>query len=120
MNQISNQMTYENKRHPMTRRKKRLYIVNRVRFVIMTLITLIILSTFITYISGLFMSDASTKDAVVSVEIISGDTLWDIASDYNYYDEDIREVVYRIKTFNHLESSTLQVGQSLFIPLSNN
>lgn len=116
-----NQLTaLENKRHPVTRRKKRLYIVNRFRFVLMTLITLIILSTFISYISGLFMSDASTNNAVVKVEISSGDTLWDIATAYNYYDEDVREVVYRIKTYNQLESTTLFVGQSVLIPMSNN
>lgn len=117
MNQL---ITLENKRHPVARRKKRLYIVNRFRFVLMTLITLIILSTFISYISGLFMSDASTNNAVIAIDIVSGDTLWDIAKAYNYYDEDIREVVYRIKTYNHLESTTLTVGQSVLIPLSNN
>ena len=116
-----NQLTaLENKRHPVTRRKKRLYIVNRVRFVLMTLITLIILSTFISYVSGLFMSDASTNNAVIAIDVVSGDTLWDIATAFNYYDEDVREVVYRIKTYNHLETTTLSVGQSILIPLSNN
>jgi cell division protein YceG involved in septum cleavage len=119
MNQTKNLMTSELKRHPGAKRRKRLYIVNRARFVIMTLITLIIISTFISYISGMFMSEATTNHATVVVEIVNGDTLWDIASKYNFYEEDIREVIYRIKMKNNLESSALQVGQSLVIPMSN-
>ncbi len=119
MNQTKNFMTSELKRHPGTKRRKRLYIVNRVRFVIMTLLTLIIISTFISYISGMFMSEATTNQAPIIVEIVRGDTLWDIASKFNFYEEDIREVVYRIKITNNLESSSLQVGQSLVIPMSN-
>jgi len=116
MNQIKNS---EIKNYPGARKRKRLHIVNRTRFIIMTLITLIIVSTFISYISGMFMSDATTNHASVIVKIVRGDTLWDIASKYNFYEEDVREVIYRIKRSNELESSALQVGQSLVIPLSN-
>ena len=119
MNQTKHFMTSELTRHPGTQKRKRLYIVNRARFVIMTVITLIIISTFISYVSGMFMSEATTNDATVIVKIVRGDTLWDIASKYNFYEEDIREVVYRIKTSNNLENSALQIGQSIVIPMSN-
>lgn len=65
------------------------------------------------------MSEATTNQASIIVEIVSGDTLWDIASEYNFYEEDVREVVYRIKRSNNLENSGLQIGQSLVIPMSN-
>lgn len=123
MKEINHQMTINDKRQQSraytNRRKKRLYIVNRPKFIFMTLITLILLSTLITYFSGLFMSEATTNQANIIVEIVTGDTLWDIASNYNFYDEDIREVVYRIKKFNALDDGYLIAGQSIVIPLSN-
>lgn len=123
MKEINHQMTINDKRQPskayVSRRKKRLYIVNRPKFIFMTVITLILLSTLITYFSGLFMSEATTNHANIIVEIVSGDTLWDIAANYNFYDEDIREVVHRIKKFNALDDGYLIAGQSIVIPLSN-
>lgn len=85
----------------------------------MTVLTLILLSTIITYFTGFFMSDATTEQVSVIVEIVKGDTLWDIASNYNYYNEDIRKVVHRIKKFNRLDDGYLIAGQTLVIPLSN-
>lgn len=83
----------------------------------MSLITLIILSIFISYITGFFMSEASTVNTSIEVEIVAGDTLWHLASTYNYYDEDLREVVYRIKKYNALDSANLQIGQIIKIPM---
>jgi cell division protein YceG involved in septum cleavage len=125
MKQINHQMTMNDKRQPSFsrrkqygRRKKRLYIVNRPKFILMTVLTLILLSTLITYFTGFFMSEATTNQAKIIVEIVKGDTLWDIASNYNYYNEDIRKVVHRIKTYNQLDDGKLFAGQSIVIPLS--
>lgn len=107
------------RRQPVTKKRKRLYIVNRARFVIMTVITLIVLSTFFSYISGLFMSEATLSSDRLTIEVSSGDTLWKLASQYNYFEEDIRAVVYRIKSINHMESSDLVAGQTLIIPLTH-
>ena len=85
----------------------------------MSVLTLILLSTLITYFTGFFMSEATTNQAKIIIEILKGDTLWDIASNYNYYNEDVRKVVHRIKTYNQLEDSMLVAGQSIIIPLSN-
>lgn len=98
--------------------KKKIIIVNQSRFIVATVLTLILLSVLITYISGSFMSEASTNVKTVSITIKSGDTLWGLASAYNYYDEDLREVVYRIKKFNDLENAELFAGDTLEIPLA--
>lgn len=112
MNQIRPQLTVSSRT-----RKKRLIIVNKLRFILMSLLTLIILSIFLSYITGFFMSEASTVETPIEVKIVAGDTLWDLATTYNYYEEDLREVVYRIKTYNALESSNIKVGQVIKIPM---
>lgn len=123
MKEINHQMTIYDKRQRDkangSKRRKRLYIVNRPKFILMTVLTLILLSTIISYFTGFFMSEATTNQVSVIVEIVKGDTLWDIASNYNYYNEDIRKVVHRIKKFNQLDDSYLIAGQTLVIPLSN-
>ena len=48
--------------------------------------------------------------------VSSGDTLWDIASDIRETGQDVRRVVYDLKSRNNLTSSVLQAGQSLIIP----
>lgn len=121
MNSTKNQMTFDYIRQPeysRTKKKKRLYIVNRTRFVIMTLIALILISTIISYITGFIMSEAATNHSDIIVKIVAGDTLWDIASKNNFYDEDVRAVVYRIKQYNNLDDSTVYVGQTIAIPSS--
>jgi cell division protein YceG involved in septum cleavage len=51
-----------------------------------------------------------------TVYVASGDTLWNIASQYKSDSQDIREYVYSIKKANHLTSSSLQAGQTLILP----
>ncbi len=121
MNSTKNQMTFDYIRQPgysRAKKKKRLYIVNRTRFVIMTLIALILISTIISYITGFIMSEAATNHSDIIVKIVAGDTLWDIASKNNFYEEDVRAVVYRIKQYNNLDDSTVYVGQTIAIPSS--
>lgn len=98
---------------------RRLYIVNRPKFIMMSVLTLILLSMFINLITGLFMSEASTQNANITLQIVKGDTLWEIAKSYNFYDEDIRAVVHRIKKVNEIDDGQLYVGQTITIPLGN-
>lgn len=43
----------------------------------------------------------------------NGDTLWDIAKYIGGEDEDVRKVIYRIKSDNGLKTSEIQPGQEL-------
>lgn len=97
--------------------RKRLVIVNQTRFVIASVLSLIILSILFTYMAGLFISDASTHTDFIEIRVVEGDTLWRIALNHNYYNEDPRAVVHRIKRFNTLSSADIVAGQALFIPL---
>ena len=46
-----------------------------------------------------------------------GDTLWDIAMVHAPQDSDVRNFVYDLKAVNGLESSNIQPGQVLRIPV---
>ena len=51
------------------------------------------------------------------ITVRTGDTLWDIAADWSGKDEDIREVILRIRKENNLKGSNLAIGQQLVIPV---
>lgn len=59
---------------------------------------------------------ADEVQAVSSVVVQPGDTLWSIAEGIAEPGSDIREVVSDVKTLNSLSTSSLHVGQSLLIP----
>ena len=50
------------------------------------------------------------------VVIQSGDTLWEIADSHKKKGENTRSYIEKLKTFNHLSSSSLQEGQVLLLP----
>ncbi|MBM7560650.1 cell division suppressor protein YneA [Fusibacter tunisiensis] len=102
-----------------TNRRKKLIVVNQTRFIIASLLTLIILSGLISLFTNSIISEAKSTIDSIELTVNRGDTLWEIASEYNYYNEDLREVVYRIKQYNNLDDSRIFVGQTLEIPVSN-
>ena len=59
---------------------------------------------------------ADEPQAIVSYVVQPGDTLWSIADGVAEPGTDIREVISDVKSLNALESSSLQIGQSLMIP----
>ena len=50
-----------------------------------------------------------------AVTVHAGDTLWTIAS--RWTDEDVREVVERIRTANRMEGTDIRAGQQLVVPV---
>lgn len=49
--------------------------------------------------------------------VLPGDTLWDIATVYTEPGDDVRDTVFDIRTANDLDTSVIEVGQVLVIPL---
>lgn len=66
---------------------------------------------FITSIAGASYTD------VVGYQVNTGDTLWSIAAGYNPEGSDIREFIFHIKKINHMETSAIQPGQEIKIPI---
>jgi hypothetical protein len=63
--------------------------------------------------SGSLANDKPEPTRVITVE--PGQTLWDIASDVSD-GGDVRSTMAHLEAINHLDSSTLQVGQHLRVP----
>lgn len=118
MTQTRPHVTFDSRLYRRRPKRRRLVIVNRMRFIVATMLALILLSIIFSYITGNFMSVASTNQDYLEITVVPGDTLWEIASQYNYYNEDIRQVLYNIQSTNQMTSSTIYPGQVLIIPVS--
>lgn len=55
-------------------------------------------------------------NAVRTVDVAQGDTLWSIAQQYKPEAQDVRDYVLRLKKINKLKSSALREGQVLILP----
>lgn len=64
------------------------------------------------------VADPTTVATHVEYTVLSGDTLWDIASEHVLPGDDIRVLIDDIKRSNDLASSVIVPGQVLRIPVS--
>lgn len=59
----------------------------------------------------------------ITISVINGDTLWNIAENLQnnneyYSNKDIRYIISDIKNINNLTTSNLYIGQELIIPIN--
>ena len=93
-------------------------IKNKKKFIISNLILFSIL------FMGVYVSKATLSSSMVhytEIYVEEGDTLWQIASSEQKYNEyyknkEIREIINNLKSVNNLKSSNLTVGQKIIIP----
>ena len=93
-------------------------IVNRKKFVKSLIIMFGLLAIAIIGIQKTYC-----KEKIVYKEdyIVEGDTLWSIAqneinTNEYYKNKDIRDVMYEIKTINHIGNEKLEIGKKIIIP----
>ncbi|CAH2213622.1 cell division suppressor protein YneA [Tepidibacter aestuarii] len=82
------------------------------------LVYIIILFSAISLLSG-FSGLKNYKNIVEyeTVNVIQGDTLWNIAKENIPEKEDIRKYIYMIRKVNNLESANIHPGDQLLIPV---
>jgi len=86
------------------------------------LITLLAIIFIFNLICGGFGNKTANAEEVqapreyVTVQVRSGDTLWDLVNEYYDYDCHIRKAILEVRELNNMESSTIYIGQSLIIP----
>ena len=92
----------------------RKYILkNRKRFYIF--IILLTFSLSCTFLMST-VNGADTNETFTTVIVEQGDTLWDLASEYNT-EGDIRQYIRKIEKANHLTSSMIFEGDVLKLPV---
>ncbi len=97
---------------------KRYRIANKFRFTVFTTCVLLALSLIIGNLTGMDRAYSDPEKTYVSVEVVSGDTLWDLARTYGPSDKDVRLVIKDICAINDVSAYTLVPGQNLLIPQS--
>lgn len=112
--------TYTNQIHSNQINSKRSHRQNKRRS-FAGLITLTLILIVILMLSGIQSADAFKPVSYENCTVVSGDSVWSIASNLNqdHYDgkSDVRKLVYNICEANQLDSPVIHPGQTLQIPL---
>lgn len=93
-------------------------INNRVRFTLFVVLVILFITTFANAALGLSTANSATYVDYTEVKVMSGDTLWSIASTYMNDDSDIRKSVYELCQINDITASQLQAGMTLLVPVN--
>ena len=94
--------------------KRKLIIVSPLRFFISICI---VVGLLVGVIVALFnQAQAETYTSYKEVEIVEGDTLWEIAAKHTDNNTDIREVIYDICELNNIKSCDIAVGDTIVVP----
>ena len=104
--------------HAASKRRRNVFL-KKIMLVVTALVLVLGISVF--YGTSLVVAHDSSysvapeKKYYKSIQITSGDTLWNIAENYMPSDMDTREAVYIIKKVNNIDS-TVRDGQTILIP----
>jgi nucleoid-associated protein YgaU len=84
------------------------------------LLTAVVVLVVLLLANAVGASDDGRPDAVeVGTHlVVTGDTLWDIATAHTTPGEDVRRVVFEIRRLNDLDGSVILPGQVLQVPIS--
>ena len=95
-------------------------IVNRKKFIRSIILTFFLISFLVIGVSNKTFSHNELQFKEKYVD--EGETLWSIATEEQknnsyYNNKDVREIISDIRKINNLNSSNLQIGQKLEIPI---
>ncbi|MGB3368939.1 MAG: LysM peptidoglycan-binding domain-containing protein [Acidaminobacteraceae bacterium] len=100
-----------------TNTSRKLKVVNRRRFFTSMFLILVLCSTL--FISLAF-ADSNSPKQYVQITVASGDTIWSIASEFNYKyfenQKDIRKIIHYINLENQINSNLIYPGDQILIP----
>lgn len=98
--------------------RKNIRIKSRFRFTAFVTIVLILAVVGFNTIFGMNIVSGESKPEYTTIEVLPGETLWDIASEHMPGDMDKREAVYKIQKANGLDDVTITPGQKIKVPVS--
>lgn len=95
---------------------KKYKIVNKFRFISFVVTVLLIMSFSTANLFGLLEANGAEKIEYSEVQVVDGDTIWQLAKMYGNSSKDIREVIFQICKINNIKADTLKAGQTILIP----
>lgn len=97
--------------------KKRHRLISKSRFTLFIACMMITMIYATNTVLGANTATCESKPTYAQIVVESGDTLWNIASDYGPQGQDLRKVVNEISKVNELSAnSSIQPGQLLLVP----
>lgn len=98
---------------------KKYFIRSKKRFTSALIFTMMMFFLILTYFTGIgsVISNANVTEEYVTFVVVEGDTLWSIAKEFNFYQEDLRAVVRKIERHNQLTSHMIYPNQIIEIPI---
>ncbi|MBR2546933.1 MAG: LysM peptidoglycan-binding domain-containing protein [Eubacterium sp.] len=100
------------------RRNHHRHIVNRIRFTILLVAAILMITMAGGMMIGSYNAEGSSKTSYEMITVQYGDTLWEIAECYKPADKDIRDFMYEICDYNNISAGEIFQGQNLMIPVS--
>ena len=95
------------KRYKCTNKRRLFTVVTILMFLVLSLASLVQTKP----------ADARTPVDIIYATVEKGDSLWLIAERYDDNKMDLREYIYLIRAFNDLDSTVLQPGQKIRVPV---
>lgn len=99
----------------MTRRYR---VANRFRFTVFVVLMIILLTTVANFALGFGTADSLTKVEYMDLEVVSGDTLWNIAQTYMSDVPDVRQAVHQLCQINDITADQLCAGMTIQVPVA--
>lgn len=100
------------------KRRKQIRVKSKIRFTCFVAMIIIMAVIGFNSILGLNVVSGESNDNFITVEVLPGETLWDIASNNMSDDMDKRKAVYLIQKANDLDDAAIHPGQKLKVPVS--
>lgn len=99
---------------------KKYKIVDKNRFfTFITLVLLLIIATTYILTTSLKAHTRVFQQKYQELRVYPGDTLWDIALRYKPSNYDVRDMVYKIKKFNNMDTLYIFPGETIRVPILN-
>ena len=96
-------------------KRKNIKIKSRLRFSIFIITLTILTITCASTLIGLNNVNGETEQNYICVQVVAGETLWELADQYKSKNMDTREAVYLIQEENNLKTADIEVGQIIKI-----
>lgn len=97
--------------------RKQIRVKSKARFTAFVALMIILTVVGFNTVFGMYTASGESEQEYITVEVMAGETLWEIASAHMPDDMDTRKAVYMIEKENDLDSAEIRPGQKIKVPV---